>query len=418
MKKDLKTVLVALLLIALSINGLFAAGSTEAQTQETKTINFWYWDQNGEEVYKQMIAEFEAQNAGIKVNMSIMPWSDYWTKLQMALPTGTGPDIFWLNHPNAVSYLPTGLVMNLEPYKDQLKFENFNSIYYEPFMHNNDRYGVPIFFDSVILYYNKAMFDKANLSYPDESWTWDDYFNASAKLTIKDKGTTIQYGTIADPDMQSGASNFILQNGGTLYSEDRMELVINTEEGREASQFLLDLIYKYGYSPKVSEMREITKATMFQSGMVAMVTSHTGILKQFAEILGPDLGIAPLPMQKQRASIYHNLGYVASAKTKYPEEVVKFMTYLASERHATLLSSVWAPCYKGGAELFFKEYSHLDTKYIVDTVNYGYPLPISGKNAGPLYTLLNNEMDKVFMQPTLGNGLAEVERIINAEINK
>lgn len=171
MKKSLRIGLVALLLIAMSLSSVFAAGGAEAKPQETKTINFWYWDQNGEEVYKQMIAEFEAQNAGVKVNMSIIPWADYWTKLQMALPTGTGPDVFWLNHPNAVSYLPTGLVMNLEPYKDQMKFENFNSIYYEPFMHDGNRYGVPIFFDSVILYYNKAMFDKAGLAYPDDTWT-------------------------------------------------------------------------------------------------------------------------------------------------------------------------------------------------------------------------------------------------------
>ena len=55
MKKDLRTVLVAMLLIALSLNSLFAAGGAEAKPQETKTINFWYWDQNGEEVYKKMI---------------------------------------------------------------------------------------------------------------------------------------------------------------------------------------------------------------------------------------------------------------------------------------------------------------------------------------------------------------------------
>ncbi|WP_321300843.1 sugar ABC transporter substrate-binding protein [uncultured Sphaerochaeta sp.] len=417
MKKDWKRLIVACLLFALVGTAVFAAGEAEKQVEQ-KTINFWYWDQNGEEVYQQMIAEFEADNPSVSVKMSIIPWSDYWTKLQMALPTGTGPDIFWLNHPNAVSYLPTGLVMNLESEKDSLHFENFNSIYYEPFMYEGERYGVPIFFDSVIMYYNKAMFDAAGLAYPDDTWTWDDYFNAAAKLTIKDGDTTIQYGTIADPDMQSGASNFILQNGGKLFSDDGSELVIDSKEGREASQFLIDMIYKYGYSPKVSEMREITKATMFQSGMVAMITNHTGILKQFAEVLGKDMGIAPMPMQKQRASIYHNLGYVASAKTKHPEEVKKFLAYLASKRHAEILSKVWAPCYTGGAELFFEEYNWLDIDAIIDTVNYGYPLPISSKNAGPVYTLLNNEMDKVFMQPSLGDGLSKVEDVVNAEINK
>ena len=417
MNKKMRFVLVLLVLSTLIIPQIFAAGGAEKQV-EKKVINFWYWDQNGDEVYKQLVSEFEAENPGVTVNMSVIPWADYWTKLQMALPTGTGPDVFWLNHPNAVSYIPTGLIMDLEPVASKIGFENFNKIYYEPFMNNGDRYGVPIFYDSVILYYNKAMFDKAGLAYPDDTWTWNEYFEASKKLTIKDGATVIQYGTIVDPDMQSGASNFILQNGGTLFSEDRMKLEIDSPESKETVQFLLDMIYKYGYAPKVSEMREITKATMFQSGMVAMITSHTGILKQFAEVLGEDLGIAAMPKQERRASIYHNLAYVASSKTKHPEEVTDFLAFMASKRHSEVLSKVWAPCYNGGSELFFEEYSWLDIDVIIDTVNYGYPLPISGKNAGPVYTLLNNEMDKVFMQPTIGNSLASMQQVINAEINK
>ena len=38
-------------------------------------------------------------------------WGEYWTKLQTALPTGTGPDVFWMNigapdyiEPGPVSY--------------------------------------------------------------------------------------------------------------------------------------------------------------------------------------------------------------------------------------------------------------------------------------------------------------------------
>lgn len=417
MKKNMRFVIVLLILVAFVVPQLFAAGTSEVK-QKTKEINVWYWDQNADEIYKEMAQEYEAAHPGISIKLTVIPWADYWTKLQIALPTGTGPDIFWLNHPNAVSYLPTGLVMNLEDQTAKINFDNFNEIYYKPYMYNNDRYGVPIFFDSVILYYNKAMFDKAGLAYPDDTWTWDDYLAASRKLTIKDGKKTIQYGTIVDPNMQSGISNFILQNGGKLYSEDRNELQIDNPETKESIQYNLDMIYKYGCAPTISEMREIGKSTMFQSGMSAMVTYHTGILRQFAEVLGDDMGIAPLPKNKQRASIYHNIGYVASAKTEHPTEVVEFLSFLASERHAEILSKVWAPCYTGGAELFFEEFSSLDVKYIIDTVHYGYPLPIAAKNAGPAYTMLNKEMDKILMNPTVGDSLAPMQKIINAEINK
>jgi hypothetical protein len=74
-------------------------------------------------------------------------------------------------------------------------------------MHEGNRYGVPIFFDSVIFTTTSHVSTKPVLPIPTTAGPGT-IINASAKLTIKDKGTTIQYGTIADPDMQSGASNF------------------------------------------------------------------------------------------------------------------------------------------------------------------------------------------------------------------
>jgi multiple sugar transport system substrate-binding protein len=412
MKRKAWAIALTALMLVFATSGSFAAGSKQA------ALNFWYWDQNGEEVYKQLVSEFEKANPDIKVNMAVTPWSDYWTKLQTSLPTGTGPDVFWLNHPNAVTYIPTGLLLDLEPAAAAIRFENFDKSFYEPYAKNGKRYGVPVFYDSIVLFYNKALFDKAGLKYPNADWTWKEYLDAARKLTVKAGGKTVQYGTFADSDPQSGSTNFIIQNGGSIFSKDRMKCVIDSPEGREAVQTQLDLIYKYGCAPKIQEVRESGAANMFQTGLVAMMPYISANLKQYAEVLGKDLGVAPLPKQKQRASVYHNLAYAASAKTRFPAETKKFLAFLASKRHAELLSKVWTPCFKGGTEMYFAEYSWLDCRYISEAISYGYPLPISGKNAGQVYTLLSNELDKVYMNPQLGGGLANVASAINAEIAK
>jgi multiple sugar transport system substrate-binding protein len=411
--KSKRTVLFLVALLAAA--GVFAGAGKESGQ---KVLNFWYWDQNGTAPYEQLFSEFEAQNSGVKINLVISPWADYWTKLQTALPTGTGPDVFWLNHPNAVSYLPTGLVMDLEAAAGDIHFENFDKNFYTPFVYEGKRYGVPIFWDATILYYNKALFDKAGIPYPTADWTWADLAEAAGKLTIKEGNNTLQYGIAIDYSAQSGFSNFVLQNGGKLFSEDRMRSVINSPEGREAIQVQLDMIHKYGYAPTIQVLQETTKATLFQSGTVAMVTNHTGILKQWAEILGQNLGIAPLPRQKQKASIYHNLAYVASSKTKYPEEVKKLLAFLASKRHSDVLSKVWATCYKGGTDQFYSVYSWLDTKYISEAISYGYPLPIAGKNAGAVYTLAETEITKIMQSPQVGNSLAAYEKTLNDAISR
>lgn len=418
MKNFRYPVIAAVFLGTVLSTGVFAAGNAEGGQASGVTLNFWYWDQNGEEAYKQIISEFEKANPGIKINMSIIPWDDYWTKLQTALPTGTGPDVFWLNHPNAVTYIPTGLLMDLTPASGEIKFENFDKNFYTPFSQGNKVYGVPVFYDSIVLYYNKALFDKAGVPYPTGDWTWKEYLDAAAKLTVKKDGKTVQYGTVADSETQSGSLNFILENGGKVFSPDRMKCVIDSPEAREAIQFQLDLIHKYAYAPTIQEIRESNLLSMFQSGLVAMLPNLSAHLKPLSDVLGKDLGIAPLPKQKQRASTYHNLAYVAATKTKHPGETQKFLAFLASKRHAEILSKVWMPCYRGAAELYLKQYNWLDTKYITEAISYGYPLQISGRNAGQVYTLLANEMEKLYLTPQVGVDLSEIAKVINAEIAK
>jgi multiple sugar transport system substrate-binding protein len=386
--------------------------------KDIKTLNFWYWDRNGNRVYDEMITAFEKAHPDIRINKVLTPWADYWTKLQTALPTGTGPDIFWLNHPNAVSYLPTGLVMNLEPYSDQLHYENFHESFYAPFTYQGDRYGVPAFWDVTILFYNKALFDKAGVAYPNENWTWTEFFDAAKRLTVKDGNNTVQYGVVLDMDPQSGFSNYVLQNGGKIFTDDRMSLALDSPEAREAIQLQLDAIHKNRYAPTMQEIGETSKTTLFQSGAVAMITHHTAILRQYAEVMGENLGVAPLPMQKQRASIFHNLAYVASAKTKYPEEALQFLSFLASGEHADMLSKIWAPCYRNTADTFYGIYNWMDTHFITEAIDYAYPLPIAAKNAGPGYTLMEREMSKIYSNPELGDHLKDYVRLIDAEITK
>ncbi|MDR3139012.1 MAG: sugar ABC transporter substrate-binding protein [Treponema sp.] len=414
--KRKKSVFLCLFPLLFLLVGLFLGCAGE--NKDAKILNFWYWDQNGSQVYDMIISEFEKENAGIKINKVLTPWADYWTKLQTALPTGTGPDIFWLNHPNAVSYLPSNLVLDLEPYADKIQFENFNKKFYEPFVFNGSRYGVPIFWDVTVLIYNKALFDKAGVAYPDEHWTWNEFYDAAKRLTVREGGKTVQYGAILDMDPQSGFSNFVLQNGGKIFNDDRMSLALDSPEAREAIQIHLDMIHKNKYAPTIQEIQETSKATLFQSGTVAMVTHHTAVLRQYAEVLWQDLGIAPLPRQKQRASIFHNLAYVISAKTKYPKEAASFISFLASKRHADILSAIWPPCYGESAGDFYRIYNWLDTRFITEAIDYAHPLPIAARNAGPVYTLMEREMSKIYGNPELGNRLAAYTNIINAEIIK
>lgn len=74
------------------------ADSAEQTASGEKTvINFYYWDENQKGGMDELISLFEASQDEVVVESTIVPWGEYWTKLQTALPTGTGPDAMSLS---------------------------------------------------------------------------------------------------------------------------------------------------------------------------------------------------------------------------------------------------------------------------------------------------------------------------------
>ena len=411
-----KKVLFFLLLVAL-VGALFIGCERGSQQRE---VSLWYWDVLVSPDFEVMKREFEQANPGHVIEFSVTPFAQYWTNLQTALPTGAGPDIFWLNHPYAVSYMPTGQVMNLEPWADTINFNNFERLFVEPFTHNGARYAIPFMWDSNVLFFNKAHFDAAGIPYPNENWTWDDFYDAARRLTIRSGNTTTQYGAIVHHALQSGVGPFILQNGEPVYNADRTRLNLNNPRSIEAIQRNLDLIIG-GFAPTAQMVAEATDLALFSSGAASMLTAHSIRVSHFADGLGRDLGVSHLPQGRRRATVIHNIAHSAATRTRNTEGTRALMEFIATRRLAEIISKTFAPCYTGASDLYFQEYAWAGAMLIPSTVNYGFPLQISSRNAGPVNTLLNNEMQRIFSTAGTANlaaQIAELETLINAEINR
>jgi multiple sugar transport system substrate-binding protein len=153
------------------------------------------------------------------------------------------------------------------------------------------------------------------------------------------------------------------------------------------------------------------------SGAIAMIPGLSIRLGYYAETLGQNVRVAPLPRQKQQGTVYHNIAYVAAAKSKVPEAARKFLAFTATRRAAEIVSKTFAPCYTGTADLYFQEFAWADARYIPESINYGFPLPIASKNAGAAWTLVEDEMTKIYsVAGQVGNRLTDLENLVNAEI--
>ena len=323
----MKKIISLIVVLALAF-GVFAAcggggGSASGDGADGGvTLTLWHWDINMQEQYEVLFEEFYRQT-GHRVEQSVVPWADYWPNLATSLPAGGGPDIMWMNHPNAVTYVPSGLLLNLDDFN--LDMSGFHRSLYDPFVYNGSLYGVAVFFDTIALFYNKDIFDEAGVPYPPHrGWTWDDLREAAIALTLESGGETIRYGVTFGTHVQAGTNNFIWQNGGDFMNADGSVFSFDNPQALEAMQFWHSLIWEDGVA-----LNPIDPAwsNFFLNGLSAMEIHGMWRVAPKYEYLGDRLGIAHLPARVQEANTVHSIAHVANANTNHLEAVQQFMEF-------------------------------------------------------------------------------------------
>ncbi|QBS38224.1 sugar ABC transporter substrate-binding protein [Thermaerobacter sp. FW80] len=263
--------------------------------------------------------------------------SDYATKIQTMLAGNTAPDLFWLAQEDVIPFAATGVLLKLDEHLqgDSRPAANLSD-YFEPilgaFTHEGGVYGLPWIAQPVVLYYNKALFDEAGVPYPDETWTWDTFKEAAAKLTRDTNGD-------GKPDVYGFTMNgwppfamFVWQAGGDTVGEDGRTAPIDSPEALEAARFYQELIYNPKYAVPEDVIAEQGFADMFKAGKVAMFMG--GASDDLDRVPNLDVGVAPVPSgPKGRVTFAWTAATVVNARSPHVEEAVDALVELTEGIH-------------------------------------------------------------------------------------
>lgn len=114
-----------------------------------------------------------------------------------------------------------GMFVDLNPFVEQSGMEA--DLYTGPLAiarHNGTLPGLPVDMSVPLLVFNKEMFDKAGLPYPEDDWTWERFVEAAKKLTIRgEDGVAVQFGFGIGVDIE-WYEPFVFRNGGSYLSPD------------------------------------------------------------------------------------------------------------------------------------------------------------------------------------------------------
>ncbi|WP_269045808.1 ABC transporter substrate-binding protein [Paenarthrobacter sp. Z7-10] len=357
-----------------------------APTDLKAEITYGYWDVNQKPAMDKVISQFNQDYPNIKVTSEVTPYAQYFTKLQTQGSSNTLPDVFWMNGPNFQLYASNGQLAPMTALTDSKQVDpaNYPESLNKLYSLDGKQYGVPKDFDTIALWYNKALFKQAGVAVPTADWTWDDFHKAAKTISDKLKSKGI-YGVATNMSGgQEGYYDSILQAGGSIISADGKKSGYDDPKSIKGLQLWADLIAD-GSSPTMQQLSDTPANKWFDNGKAAMEWTGTWQVSEIkASPVKDDASVAPLPKGEQKATVIHGLANVVSAKSKNLQAAQAFQAFLGTKAAALTQANMGAanPAFNGTQQAFVDSVPSFNIKVFEDAANeYAFPFPVSKNTA-------------------------------------
>ena len=368
--KKASRMIALLLTLALLLSG---CGPSDGKTH----LTFQIWDVAQRDGMQAVCDAYTAHHPEVVIDVQVTSWGEYWTKLEASAESNTMPDIFWMHTNEILKYSDFGMLADLTDLYDDPAYytDHYSEISLSNAQGSDGRmYGIPKDKDNVCLVYNREMFDAAGVSYPDESWTWDDLTEASQEIY----DATGKYGYMAYADDQLGYWNFVYQKGGYILNEDKTVAGFDQPATIDAMKFYIGL-QSTDWCPDQNYFAETSPGTAFFSEQGAMFLEGSWNLlaemQNYPDMIGKwDIAVLPAcpdPAQGDgRASISNGLCYATAARGKNLEIVKDVLKFFGEEEAQRIQGESGAaiPAYEGLEDAWVGVFDQFDFKLNVPAV--------------------------------------------------
>lgn len=187
----LVAIVVSIILLVTVIIYFLSSSSKNEETSSGGQITWWgLWED--ETVLAPLISEYEAQNPKIKIKYVRQSKEDYRERLTNALAKGSGPDIFRFHNTWVPMYKSELDKVPQSIYTVSEFSETFYPVSLSDLTVGSNLVGLPLEYDTLLLYINEDIFEKAGKSVPA---TWNELRQTARELTILDEqGSVTQSG--------------------------------------------------------------------------------------------------------------------------------------------------------------------------------------------------------------------------------
>ncbi len=347
---NFKKIFILFLLVLILV---LAGKNAQHENIDKINLQFASWGSKSEiDILKPILREFELKNPDIKVEFIHIP-QNYFQKIHLLFASNLAPDVIFMNNLYLPIYANAGMLEEIkeqegkrEKEKGKRKRELQNHSPIHPFnlstfydkslkaMSYNDKlYAVPRDISTLVIYYNKDIFNRYNVPCPNKYWSFNDFLILAQKLTKdtnKDEKTDI-WGISFEEDLLFYLP-YLMSEGGGVLSDDLKTMIINTPESKKGLQFYADLRNKYNVAPKKSESASATMAQLFLQEKLAMHLSGRWLVPKYRTDAKFDWNVINFPTGDKGSVVPLDAsGWSIAKSSKHKTEAMRLIEYLSSK---------------------------------------------------------------------------------------
>jgi len=357
MKIGLNKFLVAL--VAGSSLLLAITGCGVKKDSSKVTLSVWHWMTDREAALQELAKRYEAKT-GVKVNFELYAPSDaYSQKVRAAAQGANLPDVFGIlgEKRDFASFIKAGFILDLTPYMEENDAAWRNSFFAKALAVNEFNadnsyqvqpgvYGVPLDVMTIEMLYNKKLFKELGLNPRKPPVTFQEFLDIGKKIKQANmQGLVSGWGEVWMIDCF--ASNYAFNimgkdkvlatiRGEVSYADPDWIKVLNLfKEMQESGVFATGLVTMIN---KTAEQLFANDRAVFAFNGSWCVNVYRG--------MNPNLDYAamlpPRVSEVNPMAIWGGAGssFMANARSKNKEEVVKFLKWLTDRDQQAYLSEV------------------------------------------------------------------------------
>lgn len=339
--------------------------------------------------WQGIVDAFNASSDEAEIELEQLPggWTEYVQKITALIAAGSPPDIGRIGAAFVPQFVSKGQLADLKPQIDaELNMDDYYESAFKECEKDGHIYGVPVGIYTMVMYYNKQMFDDAGIPYPspdwNNPWTFEQYEDAATKLT-SGEGANKKYGILAQNHPERSAAT-VFSMGGNFFDASHENPTFASQPVIDTYQMVQDMINLYKISPTPAQTKTMPVDQMFLSGKLAMFADGSWMLPAFADKPDFKFGIAPVPKGTSSTTVSFIDQYVVFENSPNKELAWKAVkSFIQADAEKIMVENnlggipVYRPTVEAEKENLFTMLSAEDKEVLFQSVEHSQSLPFT-----------------------------------------